>query len=611
MKKFILLLLGLFFFFARPSFSEAKINIQTNTSSKIEIETQNTVNAVDYAIKNFTSEIKINQDTSLEITESINVFFNNPKHGIFRIIPVIYTSKGKTIRANLKVISVTDEKGNRYPYQKSFYNQSVKLKIGSPEKTITGRHTYIIKYKISKVLLSYPTHEELYWNVTGHKWDTKIEKAQAVVYSPYAPITKAECFAGYFGTQEKHCQVNYKENRAFFSATIPLGYSRDFTLIVALDKNNQLHFPGVIKKILIFFSDNWGYLVAVLPLLIMLSFWYTKGRDIRWTSDNIYYQPENAKTTPVSLFAREHLPTVYSPIKGLTPAQVGTIIDEKVDIQDVIAEIIELARLGYLEIKKIEEKKLLGKKIDYLFIKKEKDPTPLKEYQKFLLDNLFIYSKNQVKLSKLKNHFYNKLQTFKNKLYKNMDEEKFFYGNPEKIRIKWIGIFVFIIFCTIFPLLLFASSTFNKGPFFLLGVITIPTFLITRKMPRRTPKGRALYRQIIGLRWYLDKGKWREEIAEKNLFFEEILPLTICLGLVKKLAKEMAVLGVEPPSYFSGLNTKTFSSDFSYFYRQSKSTLLSAPGGKWSGRSSWSGGSGFSSGGFSGGGFGGGGGGSW
>lgn len=73
----------------------------------------------------------------------------------------------------------------------------------------------------------------------------------------------------------------------------------------------------------------------------------------------------------------------------------------------------------------------------------------------------------------------------------------------------------------------------------------------------------------------------------------------------------MAVLGVEPPSYFSGLNTKTFSSDFSYFYRQSKSTLLSVTDRKWSGRSSRSGSSGFSGGGFSGSGFGDGGGGSW
>ena len=567
-----------------------------------------------YIIKNFDSEILVNQDTSLEVSEKIKVFFYQPKHGIFRITPIVYSTQVKTIKAGFKVISITDEKGTPYPYEKSKFGQSVKLKIGDPNKTLTGEQTYVIKYQISKVLLSYKDHEEVYWNVTGHEWNTTIEKATAVVISPYAPINQAICFAGTFGSQEKNCQLNFEKNKAFFETTTFLGPGKDFTLVVGLDKVNQLHFPGPIQKIYIFFIDNWGYLIAFFPLLIMLYFWYTRGRDIRWASENIYYPPEDQKTKVVPLFAREHLPMVYSPIKGLTPAQVGTIIDEKVDIQDVVAEIVELARLGYLEIRKIEKKKFLGKETDYLFIKKEKDPTPLKEYQKFLLESLFEKTKspNQIMLSELKNKFYLRLKTFKNKLYKNIVEEKLFFDNPEKTRIKWSLFAVFLLLGAGFLDFLFVGSTFNRGPLFIFAPLAILTLLIAKKMPRRTPQGYAFFRQIIGLRWYLDKGKWREEIAEKNLFFEEILPLTICLGLVNKLTKEMAALGVEPPSYFVGFNARTFSSDFSHFCRQTRSILLSSPGGSWSGRSSWSGSSGLSGGGgFSGGGFGGGGGGSW
>ncbi len=91
-----------------------------------------------------------------------------------------------------------------------------------------------------------------------------------------------------------------------------------------------------------------------------------------------------------------------------------------------------------------------------------------------------------------------------------------------------------------------------------------------------------------------------------------MLPLAIALGVVKKLAKEMAVLNIEPPSYFVGVQVNTFAGDINRFSSQSTNTLLSSPGGKWSGKSSWSGKSGFSgSSGSSGGGFGGGGGGSW
>jgi len=588
MKK-ILLVFGLLFLFHSPVFSSPQ---------------SPNIPPTGYIVKNFDSEILVNQDTSLEVSEKIKVFFYQPKHGIFRIIPIIYSTPIKTIKAGFKVISVTDEKGNPYPYEKSRFGQSIQLKIGDPNKTLNGEQTYVIKYQITKVLLSYKDHEEVYWNVTGHEWDTTIEKATAIVNSPYVPLTQAICFAGTFGSQEKNCQVNLDKNKALFETTTPLGAGRDFTIVISLNKANQLHFPGPLKKIFIFFIDNWGYLVALLPSLIMFYFWYTKGRDIRWVSENIYYTPQDQKTKAVPLFAREHLPMVYSPIKGLTPAQVGTIIDEKVDIQDVVAEIIELARLGYLEIRK---------DTDYLFVKKEKDPTPLKEYQKFLLENLFKESKSpsQVTLSELKNKFYVHLKTFKNKLYKNMVEEKLFFENPQNTRIKWLVIAIFLLGGAGFLDFLFMGSTLNPAPFFLVGILAIPTFLLALRMPRRTPQGYAFFRQIVGLRWYLDKGKWREEIAEKNLFFEEILPLTICLGLVNKLTKEMAALGIQPPSYFVGVNASTFPSDFSHFYRQTSSTFLSSPGGSWSGRSSWSGGSGFSGGGFSGGGFGGGGGGSW
>jgi len=604
MKKFLWAFI-LFFLLPSPVFSQKNIQTEIKTSTTVKVGTQNfNIPSAGYIIKNFDSEILVNQDTSLEVSEKIKVFFSQPKHGIFRIIPIIYSTPIKTIKARFKVISITDEKGNPYPYEKSRFGQSIQLKIGDSNKTLTGEQTYVIKYQITKVLLSYKDHEEVYWNVTGHEWDTIIEKATAIVNSPYAPLTRAICFAGTFGSQEKNCQLNLDKNKAFFETTTPLGAGKDFTIVVSLNKANQLHFPGPLKKIFIFFIDNWGYLVALLPFLIMFYFWYTKGRDIRWVSENIYYTPQDQKTKVVPLFAREHLPMVYSPIKGLTPAQVGTIIDEKVDIQDVVAEIVELARLGYLEIRK---------DTDYLFVKKEKDPTPLKEYQKFLLENLFKRSKSpdQVTLSKLKNKFYIHLKTFKNKLYKNMVEEKLFFENPQNTRIKWLVIAIFLLVGAGFLDFLFMGSTLNAAPFFLVGILAIPTFLLAIRMPRRTPQGYAFFRQIVGLRWYLDKGKWREEIAEKNLFFEEILPLTICLGLVNKLTKEMAALGIQPPSYFVGVNASTFPFDFSHFYRQTSSTFLSSPGGSWSGRSSWSGGSGFSGGGFSGGGFGSGGGGSW
>lgn len=569
--------------------------------------------AANYTIEKFESVITIEQDSTLTVTETIEINIDNPMHGIFRIIPVTYSAKGRTIKAKFNLISITDEVGNSYKYNQNYVGQSVKLKIGDPNKTISGTYTYIISYQLDKVLQRFKEDDELYWNVTGAEWDTEIKTATALVISPFARIVRTECFAGTFGSKDKNCEMSTALGKAQFNSTAPLGTGRDFSIVVALNKDNQLIFPGLIDKTLDSIMDNWGYPVSLFPLLIIGYFWLKKGRDRRYLTENIYYKPNKPATKTVSPFERKHLPMVYHPIQGITPAQVGTIIDERVDIHDVISEIVELARLGHLKIEKIEKKKIIGKKNGYAFTKLEKNTRSLKKYQKYLLRKLFekpTVKDNYVILSDLKNNFYQSLDEFKKRLYQNLADEQIFAGNPEKIRTKWLMSFIGLFIVAEILVVSFAIRTFNFGPFIFSFLSLIPGIFLARSMPRRTAWGYSLFRQIGGLRWYLKKGKWRHEINEKHLFIEEILPLAVSLGVVTQLANQMKELNLKPPTYFAGTTIGTFSSDIQGFRSTCSSTLVSAPGS--SGRSSWSGGSGFSGGGgSSGGGFGGGGGGGW
>jgi len=151
------------------------------------------------------------------------------------------------------------------------------------------------------------------------------------------------------------------------------------------------------------------------------------------------------------------------------------------------------------------------------------------------------------------------------------------------------------------------ATTGNMYPLIIFVVLSPLACLIAFIMPRKTAKGYSLHRQAKGLTHYIKKGKWRHEIAEKRMFFEEILPLAISLGVVGKLAKDMKNLGIRPPSYFSGTTNALIYTSLFNFENSVKSSLVAGPKNS----SSWSGGSGFGGGGFSGGGFGGGGGGSW
>lgn len=589
-----------------------------------------------YVINNFSALITINKDRSISIAETIDVNFTQYRHGIYRIIPNIYSYKGKTINSRLKILSVTDENAVSYPYSTSRLNQSISIKIGDADKTIIGKKTFIITYLVRNILLDYDNSPELYLNITGSQWDTQILKSSATVISEYADIVESQCFAGVAQTNEKECTSNFGKSNAVFFSTSPLGVNKDFTIVVGLAKENNLIQPNFLQKIIIFITDNWGYLPALVPALLMAYFWNKKGRDEKYMGDNYYYKPDKEVTKKAPIFARGHIPMVYAPINNLTPAQIGTILDEKVDINDIIAEMVELARLGYIKIIKLPKTNVFAKQ-DYVFEKQKQSDDKLKNYQQEILKELFrstvvadtigkldkLFEKEcskkdqaikgllrgeYVSLSSLKNHFYTALPVIKKKLYEGLKEEKIFYTNPEETRAGWVGISILLSIISGIIISFFASITYNMVPFFLLIPSAIASLAFGLKMPKKTAWGYSLYKQILGLRQYLKLSKWRNEHYEKKLFFEEIIPLAISLGVVKNLSSDMAELGINPPSYFYGFTTARFAGDLLGFQNYSASSFISSP--QSSGHSSWSGGSGFS-GGSSGGGFGGGGGGSW
>lgn len=560
----------------------------------------------DFEVQKFESVIEIQKDTKLLVIEKLSVNFFERRHGIYREIPVTYSADGKTINVNLKVLEVTDGSGKDWTYTTSRVGKNLEIKIGDADRYVSGLQVYEITYEVSGVIQRFDDHDELYWNAFGGDWETAIVKGVVTVKSPWAEITKSACFYGEMGTSGKECLVGKTSaDEVQYISREELGWGRDMTVVVGLTKNSQLVFPGLVEKVIIFVRDNWGYPVALVPLIYMGVSWWKKGRDRRYLSEGVYYEPDEKATKTVSVFARKYLPMVYSPIDELTPSEVGTIVDERVDIRDVVAEITELARLGYLKIKMTEKKKIIGKETDYIFLRLEKDRKDLRDYQRFLLEKLF-GSKEEVKMSELENKFYKHLGEFKKKLYTHVHEKEYFSYDPDKTRVNWFLRWLIASGFTAAIIWRFTGVTGNFGPFVVFGVFDMLAMPIAFVMPRKTAKGYSLHRQAKGLSFYLGKGKWRQEINEKNLFFEEMLPLAISLGVVKKLAKEMEGLGVKPPSYFEGASGAYFYSGLGGFDNSLGTVLASSP--KSSG--GYGGGSGFS-GGSVGGGFGGGGGGSW
>lgn len=567
-------------------------------------------------ISNFHSEIVINQDTSISVKETIDVNFGSlQKHGIFRDIPYLYTNSGRSLKTEIYDISVVDSTGRPYEVSQERHMQSLQLRIGDPDTYVTGTQTYIVSYTVDDAIRIYDGRPEFYWNVTGSEWEVPILNSSAQVTSEFAGISDARCFAGAVGTTATCGTENDDRSVSFVSDTV-VGNNSDFTIVVGLSPENNLIFPGLAEQLKDNILENLGYLVAPLPAVLMFIIWWKKGRDDSYQHETYFYKPYDKTKTSAPLFPRKSLPMTYSPINNLSPSEAGTLIDERVHIPDVVAEIVELGRLGYLKIHKVGEKKLF-KQQEFSFEKLKDADDKLEPHQVLILNEIFKSKKDkEVKLSKLANRFYSSLPKIRTAIYNQLINKELIVTNPDSSKTTWTVIYIFMNIVA--GLITFSTSVmyFNFYPILVMVLLFPIGIIFALSMSKRTAWGYSLLQQTRALRNYIKIGKWRHEVAEKHLFLDEMLPLAISLGVVDQLAKQMDKLGINPPSYMQGMQAGTFANNFSLLNSSLSRNITAAPSGSssggftTSGRSSWSGGSGFS-GGSSGGGFGGGGGGSW
>lgn len=553
-------------------------------------------------LSEFTQNIEIQESGKIVVEEIIIAdFTRDSHHGIFREIPISYRDQyGNPFNLKFKLISVTDENGNPHPIAKQGKDwDNYLIKIGSADISLDTKVTYNIKYEIERAVGYFGNHDELYWNAYTD-WEIPVLNSKVNVKIPKgatAQDVRATCYTGYYGSTESNCSANFINDDTITITKANISYPYDaFTIVIGWPKG-LVKAPNAIQEALWFIQDNWALLIPLFVFLFLFFKWWYTGRDPK-TRDTIIPR--------------------YKPPEGLTPTEVGTIIDEKVDMHDISSVIIDFAVKGYIKIVEIKTKKaLFFDSVDYelIKVKEYKNAPNIKAHEKDVLDEIF-KTKDKVKISTLKYKFYKKLKTIKEDIYKDLVKEKFFVHNPEKIRETYSGIGIFII----------ASQFFVGGFIFeLFGLTFIISIILSgililgfgRIMPRKALKGAKALVEIRGLEEYIrtaekDRIKFQED---QNIFFEKLLPYAMVLGLGDKWGEAFKDIYTKPPAWFEGADMEGFNSyhlvnSLNNFNTQATTAFASSPRSSGGGSSAWSGGSGFS-GGFSGGGFGGGGGGGW
>jgi hypothetical protein len=606
-------------------------------------------------ILTFAADYNLAPDGSMGVTETLVWQFGpGEHHGIKRNITVrqgVSSPPGKYRLYEMTDLAVSSPTGANSEVYVSELGADEVIRIGSPTQPFQGeqQQTYVLKYRLAHVANGFPDHAELYWNVTGGRFDIPVDSVKVSVHGP-AAVTNALCFKG-ADRSAAPCAASAGQI-ATYSAT-GLGPREQVTIVASFPasaitdtapdlRDGDTGFSGAepgssvspsVAKALSLVGYGGGLAFPVLAAALMGTLVWKRGRDEQYAGLTPGLTPVEGAPGPVTYGQEGPVAVQFAPPKGVRPGLVGTIIDEEANTIDVSATVVDLAVRGYLTIEEVESGGLF-KRADWQLTKlvPPAQAEPLLPYEETLFAGIFAES-NPVLLSGLKNKFHTTLTTAQSQMYAEVTRMGWFRKSPEKARRGWTALGMLVMGAGLASgwFLGIQSSQIDQvgGVTFVIpsGIVLAVglllaggiIYLLGKRMAAKTAAGSAVLAQSLGFKQYLVTAEARQiRFEEAQDIFSRYLPFAIVFGVADRWAgtfSEVAEaataagqsIGMPGWYIFAGGggfgNFGGIASGMDSFSTMASGTFTSTPGS--------SGGSGFGGGGFSGGGGGGGGGGSW
>jgi uncharacterized membrane protein YgcG len=558
--------------------------------------------ARDRRLQKFDSEIVVLPNGTVDVTENITMqFIGGPWHGINRFIPVEYTtSRGLNYTLFLDLKGITDESGAKLRYETSRERHYLNLKIYIPDADNSTR-AISIHYTVSDALKFFADHDEFYWNVTGDEWAIPIEAASAhVVFPEGTSGIRAKAFTGSYQSTGRDADVEILGTGVDVRTRGPLSMHEGLTVAVAFDKG-AVKEPTAFVHFLLYLRSNWAFFIPIVAFFLMFWWWWTRGRDPR---------------------LRPIVPQ-YEPPDKLAPGEVGTLVDNSVDMRDITASIVDLAVRGYLTIEEKQKDQLLGlthtKTYAFHLKKPVADWNSLKPHEKSLLGGLFTTGNagDTVSLDDLQNTFYTNIPDIKNQIFYSLLASGYYTHRPDSVRGAYIGFGIIVGVIGIGGGVWLANH-FGMEPlsFVVSGILTgLIVCIFGWFMPARTQTGARALEGILGFEDFLahvESDRFNRMIKTPQMF-EKFLPFAMALGVEKNWSKAFQGIYTQPPDWYQGgafgpnFYPYMFANNLNSMSSLASSAMTSAPRSAENSAFGGDGGGG-GGGGFEGGGFGGGGG---
>jgi uncharacterized membrane protein YgcG len=531
-------------------------------------------------ITSYDVRLAVQRDGSMRVEETIAYDFGpNARHGIERDIDTQQPYDGSHNRrypisgVTVSSIDAPDQ------VQVSGGGSETSLRIGDPDRTVTGTHTYRISYTVAAATTRLADHDELYWNAVGPDWQVPVDAITVQVTGEQ--VTRATCFAGRPGGTAGCSSAQASGPSATYRGA-PLAAGDVLTVVAAFP-------PGTVATAAPVLSDRLtvrrfvaGNAAVAVPLVLLLAggplFLLLRGR-----------RRKRAQEQPALAYRTQYQP---QPPAGMRPLLANMLLSGSFRTVDPVAVLLDLSARGYLSITPLSKR-------DWRLVAARPPDGSLRPEELEVLRAAFAKGPDTT-LAQAGRAVARTRSTLRRIARTAVVEQGWFSAPPgERGGLVALGVVMIFFALPVTFLLGFLAHAGIAGPALAAGGILTIAYALTRPAPR-TEAGEIARSQLMAFKQTLaslDPGRFPAEQREAAL--GGLLPYAVVLGLAPQLASAFLAAGVVAGGYAYTSNPmwwSTFAGD---------ATRATSPAASSSG-----GGSGFS-GGSAGGGGGGGGGGSW
>jgi hypothetical protein len=430
-------------------------------------------------------------------------------------------------------VTTTDGRPLNYEVRHPFGRLEVKVHAA-------GANEVRLVYSVRNGVSFLHDRDELQWS-PGQGWRGDTEKTTLFVQVPpeMAGTMRVQAYSRGRGLLLVR-PTEAGPDRVWFESNGPLRQSEQLLVDVVLPKGELLE-PSAGRRFGWFLGANTIVLLPLVTLAAMLLLQALKRL------------PVNPDYTVAPR---------YEPPEGLSPAEVGLLVDDQLDPRDVTATFLDLAIRGYIRLEPCtpDEGVAFEKhdfKLQSLRSKDEWHAIPL--HERTLLFHTF-YGGEWTKLSSLTLRFYAIVPLMRRQVAQLLRTKGMYWTDPEYSLSAHISLLsIFFVIAGVIQLLglfSFASSWLLSLLAVLISASTV--YYFGRGITSKTMKGLRAYEQILGFQEFLDSvERDRLERLPAELF-EKWLPYAMALGVEHHWARNFEGVATPRPEWASGLEDRIF-----------------------------------------------------